>query len=165
MLSKQKKRSCTKQYPGKSWKTPLPRLCNSEARPLLQGEVFSLLGPENLMETLCCQGPSPDEWEARTGILTFLSLAAEVELGPREGMTTARWPQRWPQWHRRRPGRGQARRLAQLGAGVTVTCRTCSVSECSYVRKLAPEKETDTLGLSTGPVAKTLCLPMQGAWV
>ena len=67
----------------------MPRLCD-RARPLEQGEVFSLLGPGNLMETLGCQGPSPDEWEAKTGALPSSVWLQKLNLGFCEGMMNSK---------------------------------------------------------------------------
>ena len=42
------------------------------------------------METLCCQGPNPDEWEARTGALPSSVWLQKLNLGFCEGMMNSK---------------------------------------------------------------------------
>ena len=42
------------------------------------------------METLCCQGPNPDEWEARTGDLPSSVWLQKLNLGFCEGMMNSK---------------------------------------------------------------------------
>lgn len=80
MLKKQKKRSCTKQYPGQSWKTPsVQTLWSSQA--FGTGWGFLPPGPREPHGDPWLPGPQPWWVGGQDRSLTFLGLAAEVELG------------------------------------------------------------------------------------